>query len=98
LRSSYHKLTSNSIFWLSAGFSLSHSHDEKIWDLIDGGELLTISRTHIVSTVDKTLTFADGTTLSSDALVLATGWFHPYRALFSPELAADLELPIPLEF
>lgn len=84
------------MFWLPAGFANSHPHDEKIWDIIDDGKHLTISRTSIVSAVDKTLILKDGTSISSDAIILATGWKSPWAELFPLKLAEELELPVPL--
>lgn len=88
---------SYSLFWLPAGFSSSHPHDEKIWEAIDDGENLSVMRTAIVSAADRTLTLKDGTSLSSDVLILATGWKSPWADLFSVELAEELELPVPLD-
>lgn len=88
-----------SMLWISAGMSMSHPHDELIYDLVDEGNLLKISRASITSAKDKVLTLSNGTTIESDALVLATGWVHPLYTttpLFPPDLALKLELPVPL--
>lgn len=77
---------------------MSHPHDEKIWEAIDDGKHLTIARTSKVSAIGKILTLKDGTTISSDALVLVTGWKSPWTSLFPPELAEDLEMRVPLAF
>jgi dimethylaniline monooxygenase (N-oxide forming) len=84
------------MFWIPAGLSGSHLDDEVIWDLIDDGTFLSISRTTIVSAVDRTITLSNGTTAPSDVIILATGWTHPYTSLFPPELAIDLELAVPI--
>ncbi len=85
------------MFWFPAGFGSSHPHDEKIWEAIDDGKQLTISRNSIVSAKDKTLTLKDGTTISSDVLILSTGWKSSWALLFSPTLAEEVELHVPLE-
>jgi hypothetical protein len=93
-----------SLFWVSAGLSIVHPHDELIYDAIDDGNFLTIKRAHITSAVGTTITIYSSTTgketIQSDALIFATGWSPPYTGpngpLFPPSLALDLELPIPL--
>ena len=78
---------------------MAHPHDEKIFEVLDEGKLLSVSRNAIRSVDGKTLSLADGSKQDADVLVLATGWTHPSctpTPLFAPEQAEDLELPVPL--
>ena len=87
------------MFWLSSGISMVHSNDELIYEVIDEGRLLKVSRNSIRSINGKTLTLADGTTQVADVLIFATGWTHPLctsTPLFTHELAEELELPVDL--
>jgi hypothetical protein len=92
----------HSLFWISAGLSIVHPHDKLIYNAINDGEFLSIKRPYITSAVSTTIKIYSSTTgeetTQSDALIFATGppYTGPNGPIFSPALALDPELQIPL--
>jgi hypothetical protein len=43
----------------------------------------------------RTLSLANGEAITSDAVISATSWRHPYKLIFDPSLARDLRILMP---
>jgi hypothetical protein len=88
---------SSSLFWINAGLASWHvkNNDEAAFKLIGEGDAIEISRTHIASMDGRTLSSANGEAITSDAVIFATSWRHPYELMFDPSLARDLGIPMP---
>jgi hypothetical protein len=88
---------SSSLFWINAGLASWQvkNSDAAAFKLIGDGNAIEISRTHIASMDGRTLSSANGEAITSDAVIFATGWRHPYELVFDPSLARDLGIPMP---
>jgi dimethylaniline monooxygenase (N-oxide forming) len=63
-------------------------------EAIDQGEKIHVARTSIGSMKGKTLHLSNQSQVSADAVVFATGWEPITGQIFSPELNAELGLPV----
>lgn len=62
----------NSAFWIGSGISI-HNYNTSLWDMVRDGKI----RVHVgqIDHLERgTVILANGTTLSTDAIVLSTGW------------------------
>jgi dimethylaniline monooxygenase (N-oxide forming) len=86
-----------SLFWINAGGASWHAknNDEGAFKLIEEGDGIKISHTHISSMNGRTLHLANNEAIAADAVIFATGWKHPYPLMFSPSLSPDLGIPSP---
>ena len=64
--------------------------------LVDDGTLIHIFRESIVSMSENSIQISDGQAIEADAVVFATGWSPSHSALFDPNTAVELGLPIAL--
>jgi len=71
---------------------MAHEAEIKLFDIIDEGKMVKVSRASIKSMKDC---FSDGSTVETDAIIFATGWQNASNPLFSPDLANELGLPVP---
>lgn len=85
-----------SLFWSPSGISIAHKEDLKFLKLVDEGKLVKVRRTGVKSLGANTVELDDGTTVQADAIIFATGWEMATNEIFSPELTAELGLPVPL--
>lgn len=84
----------DSMFWFTPGGTILHDRDLKTWELIDEGEVIKVTRDHIVSAEGRSITLSSGDRIQTDAIVYCTGWDAAYPTLFSPSLSAELGLPV----
>ncbi|PMD57292.1 FAD/NAD(P)-binding domain-containing protein [Hyaloscypha bicolor E] len=82
------------LFWSQAGISLVHNRDASVFDALDQGEKIHVARASIVSMKEKILHLSNQSQVNADAVIFATGWEPITGQIFSPELQAELGLPV----
>ncbi|PMD38815.1 FAD/NAD(P)-binding domain-containing protein [Hyaloscypha variabilis F] len=73
----------------------SGQDEAAVRQLIEEGDGIKISHTHISSMNGRTLHLANNEAIAADAVIFGTGWKHPYPLMFSPSLSPDLGIPSP---
>jgi hypothetical protein len=53
---------------------MAHEAEIKLFDIIDNGKLVKVSRAPIDSINSYSVQFSDGSTVEPDAVIFATGW------------------------
>jgi len=84
------------LFWSPSGISIAHKEDLKFLKVVDEGKRVKVRRTGVKSIGANIVELDDGTTVQADAIIFATGWELAASEIFSPELTAELGLPVPL--
>ncbi|PMD25570.1 FAD/NAD(P)-binding domain-containing protein [Hyaloscypha hepaticicola] len=82
------------LFWSQAGISFIHNRDTNVLDAIDRGERIHVVRASISAMKGNILYLSNQSQVDVDAVVFATGWENSPGSIFSPELQADLGLPV----
>lgn len=82
------------MFWSQSGFSLVHNRDINVLEGIDQGERIHVARASIVSMKGKVLQLSNQSQVAAEAVIFATGWEPLTGQIFSPNLQAELGLPV----
>jgi hypothetical protein len=82
------------VFWSQSGISLIHNRDMNVLEGIDQGERIHVARATITSMEGNVLHLSDQSQIEADAVIFATGWESLTGQIFSPNLQAELGLPV----
>lgn len=90
----FHLLMKHSLFWSTSAPSFLQE-GSTLFEKLNEGILIDVQRTHISKVNSNSVTLDNGTHLTTDAIIFATGWNLTFSKFFTPETRLELDLPIP---